>query len=502
MRIHLQNTLLALLVLAVVVGCSSQTRTTNEPVQGEPNDLPVKPNIIYILADDLGYGELGSYGQQLIATPNLDKMAAQGLRFTDHYAGATVCAPSRCVLMTGKHTGQCFMRGNYHDKGTGYTLAMPAGEPSLPRLLKGAGYRTACVGKWGLGPPNSASDPNTFGFDFFYGFIDQRHAHNHYPDYLWRNGKKELTGNRMTDASRRGPLGAGVAIERKAYANDLFFEESQKWITNQAQRDEPFFLYLALTVPHANNEARGLREQVPEPYREQRGQEVPDFGPYADKDWTGPNKGQAAMITRFDAQIGELVKQLQTLGVADNTLIIFTSDNGPHAEGGNSPAFFDANGPLRGIKRDLYEGGIRVPMIAYWPSKIHPAVTAHISSFEDVLPTFADLAGVDAPAQIAGISFAPTLMRQGNQPKHDYLYWAFYEQKGKQAVRLGKWKGVRLKVQKNKDAPIELYDLSNDLGEQNNIAKDHPGIVAQIKTMMEQAQVPSSLEPWRFDWEK
>lgn len=494
--------------LFIVVAClatlaCAADRPANNGTEGEPlGATPTKPNIIYILADDLGYGDLGSYGQKLIQTPNLDAMAANGLRFTDHYSGSTVCAPSRCVLMTGKHTGQCFTRGNYHDKETGYTIAMPDSEPSLPKLLQSAGYQTACIGKWGLGPPNSASDPNTFGFNFFYGFLDQRHAHNHYPDYLWRNNKKELTGNIMTEESRVSKLGAGVAVERKAYANDLFFEESSQWIDKQAKDGKPFFLYLALTVPHANNEANRLVKHMPKEAQEQKGQEVPDFGPYADKDWTGPNKGQAAMITRFDKQIGELSKQLEALGVAENTLIVFTSDNGPHAEGGNSPAFFDANGPLRGIKRDLYEGGICVPMIAYWPGTIAPAVTDHISSFEDVLPTFTDLAGVEAPAVITGISFAPTLLGKGNQGQHDYLYWAFYEQGGKQAVRLGKWKGVRIKVAKNANAPIQLYDLSTDLGEQNDIAKDHPGIVAQIKTMMEQAQTPATFEKWQFDWEK
>ena len=491
-----------LLVMLFALGCSHD-RPTNGPAEGTPLGKPTKPNIIYILADDLGYGDLGSYGQQKIATPNLDLLASRGMRFTDHYAGATVCAPSRCVLMTGKHTGVCFMRGNYHDKDTGYTLAMPADEPSLAKLLKQAGYKTACIGKWGLGPPNSTSDPNTFGFDFFYGFLDQRHAHNHYPDYLWRNDRKEPTGNVMTDASRSGPLGAGVAVRRVAYANDLFFKESSDWIDTQAKIGKPFFLYLALTVPHANNEAGGLIDQMPEAAREQRGQEVPDYGPYADKDWTGPNKGQAAMITRFDTQIGELVKQLEALGIADNTLIIFTSDNGPHMEGGNDPTFFDANGPLRGIKRDLYEGGIRVPMIAYWPGTVPSgAVADHVSSFEDVMPTFAALAHVPVPARATGLSFAPTLLGVGGQDEHRYLYWEFFEAQGKQAVRMGKWKGVRLKVQQDRDSPIQLYDLSTDLGEQNDIAGKHPEIVAQIDAIMRESHTMSQAEQWRYGWEK
>ncbi|MFN3168641.1 MAG: arylsulfatase [Phycisphaeraceae bacterium] len=511
----MRRLLSVLLLTCFAFGCSHD-RPTNGSATGTPLGKPAKPNIIYILADDLGYGDLGSYGQQKIATPTLDRLARHGMRFTDHYAGSTVCAPSRCVLMTGKHAGRCFMRGNYHDKATGYTIAMPADEPSLPRLLKSAGYSTACVGKWGLGPPASSSDPNTFGFDFFYGFLDQRHAHNHYPDYLWRNDKRELTGNVMTDESRVSVLGAGVAVKRVAYANDLFFKESQRWIAEQAKQGRPFFLYLALTVPHANNEANRLVRLMPEDARDQRGQEVPDFGPYADKDWTGPNKGQAAMITRFDAQIGEMVKQLESLGLAEDTLIVFTSDNGPHAEGGNDPAFFDANGPLRGIKRDLYEGGIRVPMIAYWPGTIAAGYeTDHISSFQDVLPTFADLAGVRVPEGVTGISFAPSLLKfaegrfastplwdREEQRPHKFLYWEFFEQRGKQAVRMGKWKGVRLNVQRDKDGPIQLYDLSTDPGETNNIADQHPDVVAEIDRIMSEAHTMSAAEQWRYDWEK
>ncbi len=493
--------LLLLSLLFLTAGCATD-RPTNGPVPGEQIAWPARPNVIYILADDLGYGDLGSYGQTKIATPHLDALADAGLRFTDHYAGATVCAPSRCVLMTGKHTGRCFMRGNYHDRATGYTLAMPADEPSLPRLLKDAGYATACIGKWGLGPPDSTSDPNSFGFDFFYGFIDQRHAHNHFPDYLWRDGKKELTGNIMTDQSRLSPIGNGVAVKRVAYANDLFFKESSRWIDQQARVNKPFFLYLAMTVPHTNSGAHRVLQHIPEGDRPQRGQEVPDLGPYADKDWPGPSKGTAAMITRFDEQIGELVAQLTGLGIAENTLIIFTSDNGPHAAGGNDPGFFDSNGPLRGIKRDLYEGGIRAPMIAYWPGTVRPGVTGHVSSFQDVLPTLADLVGADDPPGITGISFEPLLIGKDGQPRHKYLYWEFFEQQGKQAVRMGKWKGVRLKVRQGPDRPIQLFDLSADLGEQNDIADQHPEVVAKIKQIMAEAHTTSRAPQWRFNWEK
>jgi len=492
---------LVCLLLIAAVGCTGVNRpTTNNPTSGErPGEL-ARPNIIYILADDLGYADLGCYGQQLIATPNLDALAAGGLRFTDHYAGATVCAPSRCVLITGRHTGVGFTRGNYHGP-DGYALPMPADEPSLARVLKQAGYHTALIGKWGLGGPDTASHPNAVGFDFFYGFLDQRHAHNHYPDYLWRNGERELTGNVMTEASTAGPLGYGVATERVAYANDLFFAESEAWIAQQAQSDEPFFLYLALTVPHANNEASRLLDQMPAWGRPQQGQEVPDLGPYADRDWPGPNKGTAAMITRFDAQIGAMIQQLRELGLTDNTLVMFSSDNGPHAEGGNDPAFFDSNGPFRGIKRDLFEGGIRVPMIANWPGTIAPGTTSHVSAFQDILPTLADLAHTDAPADISGISFAPVLLGAGTQPQHDYLYWEFYEQGGKQAVRLGQWKGIRLRVNEDRDGPILLYNLTTDPGEQTDVAEQNPQVVEHIRMIMNEAHTRNDLPAYQFNWE-
>lgn len=493
--------LLPVLLCGLFLSACNSPETGGGAVDGDRLTAAAKPNIIYILADDLGYGDLGSYGQAKIKTPVLDRMAANGLRFTDHYSGSTVCAPSRCVLMTGKHTGVCYTRGN--NRGAdGYGIAMPGDEPSVARLMQEAGYATACIGKWGLGGPTGHSSPNGFGFDFFYGFLDQRHAHNHYPDYLWRNNEKEETGNIMTQASRAGPFGSGVAVKRVAYAGDLFFKESSGWIARQAKADKPFFLYLALTVPHANNEANRLVEHMPKEAQDQRGQEVPDFGPYADKDWSGPNKGQAAMITRMDRQIGEIVQQLEALGIADNTLIMFTSDNGPHAEGGNSPDFFDANGPYRGIKRDLYDGGIRVPMIAYWPGTIAPGTTDHISGFQDVLPTCADLAGVDIPRGITGISFKPTLIGANDQAQHIALYWEFMEQQGKQAVRMGQWKGIRLRVHKDQNGPIQLYDINADPGEKNDIAAKHPEVVQKIAQVMRIARQRSEVPGFRFQWER
>lgn len=498
-----QLTCHAVIVLALLLaGCSSSPSAPNTTQDSPTPAAADPPNIIYILADDLGYGDIGSFGQQRIKTPHLDALAARGMVLTQHYAGSTVCAPSRCVLMTGKHVGHSYIRGNNRG-GDGYELPIPESEAFIPELLKDAGYQTAAIGKWGLGGPGSTSHPNAVGFDQFYGLLNHAHAHNHYPDYLWRNDRREATGNVMTDASRIGDVGAGVAVVRKHYASDLFFAEAGKYIALATQQDAPFFLYLALTVPHTNNEAPQLLDLMPDDARDQRGQEVPDLGRYANEDWPGPQKGTAAMITRMDAGIGELIAQLSALGIADNTLIIFSSDNGPHAEGGNDPGFFDSNGPLRGIKRDLYEGGVRVPTIVYWPGRIAPgSASAHLSGFQDVLPTFCELTGTEPPADTDGISFLPTLLGQGNQPQHDAMYWEFIQQGGKQAVRWGNWKAVRLRVQQDADGPIQLYDLTNDLGEQNNVADQHPEVVAHMKQMMSQMRTRSEHESFQFGWEK
>ncbi|MFO7692084.1 MAG: arylsulfatase [Vicinamibacterales bacterium] len=442
-----------------------------------------RPNIILILADDLGYGDIGSYGQQIIQTPNLDRLAAEGLRFTQFYAGSTVCAPSRSVLMTGRHMGHTRVRGN---AGAGNYAAqtLTAGDTTVARVLQDAGYTTALIGKWGLGEMGSGGEPNRQGFDYFYGVVNQTHAHNHYPDFVWRNTGKVPLPNVVTPV---GPVpGAGYATTRVQYANDLFFSEAAGFVERHA--DRPFFLFLSLTVPHANNErARALGD----------GQEVPDYGPYASKDWADPLKGQAAMITRMDGRIGALLAQLKRLGIDDRTLVVFTSDNGPHKEGGPAydPDFFDANGPFSGIKRSLTDGGIRVPFIARWPGQIRAGGTsAHVGYFGDLMATFAELAGARPPAGIDSLSLVPTLAGRGAQATHPYLYWEFYEGGFSQAVLLdGRWKGIRLK---SPAAPIQIYDLASDPGEAIDIATREPNLARRVTAILREAHVDNEHWTW------
>jgi arylsulfatase A-like enzyme len=434
-----------------------------------------KPNVIVILADDLGYGELGCYGQQLIQTPHLDAMAKDGMRFTQFYAGSTVCAPSRSVLMTGQHTGRTWVRGN----GKTDAQTLRESEITLATLLKSAGYATALCGKWGLGELGSTGHPNKQGFDYFYGYLNQHHAHNYYPPFLVRNSEIVPLRNVPADNPKANePSGAGWAKEKRDYTHDLFMEEALTWVKKQQQN--PFFLYLALTIPHANNEAKnGVGD----------GQEVPDYGIYADKPWTNQNKGQAAMISRMDKDIGRLIAQLKEQGVDNNTLIIFTSDNGPHKEGNNDPQFFNASGPLTGIKRSLTEGGIRVPTLMRWPGTI-PAnkISDHVGYAADILPTVCALAGIEQPKNIDGLSIAPTLTGQGTQAQHAYLYWEFYELSGRQAVRFGNYKAIREPLF---TGSIKIYDLAQDIAEKNDLAEQRPELVEKAAAYMKEAHVPN-----------
>lgn len=463
---------------ASLTAAMSRSRALPLPNDGLAADPP-KPNILFILADDLGYGDPGCYGQKRVQTPHIDRLAREGMRFTQFYAGAPVCAPSRCVLLTGLHTGHATVRGN------GKNAVLRPEDTTVARVLKGAGYRTAVIGKWGMGNPGTTGIPSKHGFDSFYGYLNHSHAHNYYPDYLWRSDapgeepKRVPLPNVVPDAKASG---AGVATERKTYSHDRFTEEALAFLDKSAaKKDNPFFLYLCYTIPHANNEAQ------------KRGMEVPDYGLYADRDWPDAQKGQAAMITRMDRDIGRLLDRLKTLGLDKDTLVVFTSDNGPHREGGNDPDFQDSNGPLRGIKRDLYEGGIRVPFIARWPGRCRAgAVSDHAGYFADILPTLAELAGAKAPTGGDGISITPTLLgREKEQKAHDHMYWEFYERGGSRAVRRGKWKGIRPRWH----APVELYDLTADPGETRNIASAHPDVVSGITRQMEAERKPSALWP-------
>jgi arylsulfatase A-like enzyme len=420
-----------------------------------------RPNIIFILADDLGYGDLGCYGQRRILTPNLDRMAAEGTRFTEAYAGSTVCAPSRCALMTGKHMGHATVRGNLRPE-----AGLREGEVTVASMLREAGYRTALFGKWGLGGPGTGSVPNARGFDEFYGYLDQLHAHNSFPEHLWDNQNEVF-------------LTANWFDRRKVFSNDLFTGRTQRFLT---EAPEPFFLYLCYTIPHANNE-RGAAFP--------NGMDVPDDGAYAARDWPAVEKSFAASITRMDADIGKLLAQLKQRGLDGNTLVLFSSDNGPHREGNHDPEFFGSRGPLRGIKRDLYEGGIRVPFLARWPGRV-PAgrVSSETLAFWDFLSTAAELAGVRTPQGIDGRSFVPALLGKP-QPEHPPLYWEFHERGFAQAVRFGKWKAVRPGM----DRDVELYDLSGDIGEQRNLASSQPAEVERAKQMMASLRTDSPLFP-------
>jgi arylsulfatase A-like enzyme len=437
-------------------------------LQAAAADSPRPPNIVFILADDLGYGDLGCYGQKQMQTPNLDRLAAEGMRFTQCYAGSTVCAPSRCALMTGKHTGHATIRGNA-------LVPLRADDVTVAEVLKQSGYTTGLIGKWGLGEPGTMGIPNRKGFDYFYGYLNQVHAHNYYPDYLWKNQEKvAIAGNVVKN---------GVASQRGQYSHELFTRQALEFVNEH--RSKPFFLYLAYTIPHANNE-RGRAEG--------NGMEVPSDAPYSNKPWPQVEKNHAAMITRLDADVGRLMTRLKELDLDEKTIVFFSSDNGPHNEGGADPQFFHSSGPLRGFKRDLTEGGIRVPMIVRWPGKIGSGrVSDQVWAFWDFLPTAADLAGAKTPPGLDGVSVMPTLLAKGEQKQHAFLYWEFHERGSQQAVRMGDWKAIRASL----GVPLVLYNLRTDLGETKNVAAEHRDVVARIEAYLQSARTESAQWPLR-----
>lgn len=441
-----------------------------------------QPNIIFILADDLGYGDLGCYGQQRIKTPNLDRMAEQGIRFTSVYSGATVCAPSRSVLMTGKHTGHTRVRGNAGQNEPA-RQALRDEDVTVAEVLKGAGYYTALIGKWGLGDVGAAESglPRKQGYDEFYGYLNQRHAHNYYPTYLWRNETREALRNTVPD---EGVDGVGMSDNKLDYTHDLFAEEALKFIRTRGQKSkgggkheekhQPFFLYLAFTSPHANNEAKG------------KGMEVPDFGGYAKEEWPEAQKGFAAMVSRLDRDVGRVLDLLKEQGLDKNTLVIFSSDNGPHKEGGHVPAFFQSAGEFSGIKRDHTDGGIRVPAIAWWPGKI-PAgkVSDAVWYFADILPTFAHLSGGQAPEGLDGVDVTPSLLGATQAELAErFLYWEFHERGFQQASRWKNWKAIRPEP----NAALALFDLSTDVKEKNNVASENPEVLEKFESYFRSAR--------------
>lgn len=408
--------------------------------------IPSKPNVIFILADDLGYGDVGAFGQKLIKTPHIDRLAAEGMRFTQAYAGETVCAPSRCTLMTGKHNGHAPIRGNREIKPEGQE-PMPADTFTVAHLMQQAGYTTGIVGKWGLGHPGSASVPTKMGFDYFYGYNCQLRAHEYYPDHLWRNDEI-------------------VPLDGKTYSHDLMANEALDFV--RRSKDKPFFLYLAFTTPHQKLQ-------------------VPDLAPYEHEAWPQNLKTIAAMITRMDRDIGRLMALLKELKLDENTLVLFNSDNGAAYR----DELFNHSGPLRGYKRDMYEGGLRSPGIARWPVKIKAGVTSEqVWAFWDFLPTMAELTGQKPPADIDGISVLPAWLEQ-KAVAHPPLYWEFHERGFFQAARMGDWKVVRAGTRK----PLELYNLKTDLGETNDVAAQHPDVVKRFEEYLKTARVDSPLWP-------
>lgn len=475
----------------------------------------IKPNIIYILADDLGYAELGCYGQQKIETPNIDALATNGMRFTQHYAGAPVCAPSRCVLLTGKHLGHAQIRGNdeWAERGPVWDFEAMANDPHLEgqRPLKAgtrtigtelqrAGYKTAIVGKWGLGAPFTEGIPNKQGFDFFYGYNCQRQAHTYFPLHLWKDTTKVLLNNKLVRPGTKLPEGADP-LDPASYAdfwlNDYSGELMQKEVIQfiKENKDQPFFMYYANPIPHVPIQAPKRWVHY---YVEKFGDEEPYDGRRSYFPHRYPHAGYAAMVSYMDEQVGEIVQTLKDLGLYDNTLIIFSSDNGPSFNGGTDSPWFESAAPFKSErgwgKGNVTEGGIRVPMIAQWPGKIAPGSESdHISAFYDVLPTLCDVVDADIPDDTDGKSFLPTLLGNTGQQEHEFLYWEFPESGGQQAVRMGKWKGIRKDIKKD-SMRVQLYNLEDDIQETNDISAQNPETVVKIETIFRQEHTPAEIE--------
>ncbi len=428
-----------------------------------------QPNIVIILADDLGYGDLSCYGQKHFTTPHLDALAARGTRFTDAYAGAPVCAPSRSALLTGQHVGQTWVRGNLRRGMDPAAVALRDEDVTLAEILQDAGYTTGHIGKWGLGEaegPGQSGLPRRQGFDYFWGYLNHWHAHNSWPTFIWRNEARVPLRNMVPDEDARG---AGAATVKVDFIPRLSDEEAINFIQEQAATPDPFFLYLAVTPPHVNNERRPM------------GLEIENEDAFADQPWPAAPRAWAELIQIVDRTVGQVVDVLAATGQTENTLILFTSDNGPHQENGGNPAFFNSAGGLRGFKRQVYEGGIRVPAIAVWPGRIPAQTTSNLVwSFEDILPTLAAAAGSaeGIPAHVTGLNLLPAWAGGSVPATTDrFLYWEFHERGYVQASRRGDWKAVRPQL----GASLELYHLSDDPAESRNLAPQHPEVVAAFE---------------------
>lgn len=493
----MNKTLLVLLAFLVTgITANAQGKKSQE----QNNKLP---NIIYIYADDLGYAELGSYGQQKIKTPNLDKMAAEGMRFTQHYTSIPVCAPARAMLMTGKNGGKSYIRGNHElggfpDSTERGQMPLKAEEFTVAELLKQKGYATALTGKWGLGMHNTEGSPNNQGFDYYYGYLDQKQAHNYYPTHLWENGKWDSLHQPFITVHKR--LDSTKATDKdfdyftgKTYAPEKMTEKALAFIDQN--KTKPFFLYMPYTIPHVSLQAPmdyvqkyiGLFNE--RPYYGQQGYSSTKY----------PLSTYAAMITYLDAQVGIIMQHIKELGLDDNTLIMFSSDNGPSFNGGVDVKFFNSVAGLRGLKMDVYEGGIRMPFIARWPGKIKAGSVSDLVSVQyDLMATLADLTGQQAPPN-DGVSYLPTLLGKNKQQKNrEYIYFEYPEKGGQVAIRMGNWKGVRTNVRKNKNATWQLYDLSADVNETRDIAQQYPAIIERFKAIQKKEHHTAVLKEWEF----
>lgn len=478
------------------------------------------PNIVFILADDLGYAEVGCYGQAHIQTPNIDQLANGGMRFMQFYSGAPVCAPARCVLLTGKHSGHAFIRGNdeWRERGEVWDFAKAVEDPGLEgqrpipdsiltvaEVLQSAGYRTACIGKWGLGAPFTEGAPNQQGFDVFFGYNCQRQAHTYFPRHLWKNEEKVWLANELVVPGTKLDEDADPYDEQSysrytlnEYAPELMMRETMRFL--EERQGQPFFLYFATPIPHVPLQAP---DSLVRYYRNKFEDEEPYLGDKGYFPNRSPHATYAAMVTYLDTQVGLIVQKLKEIGEYENTVIFFTSDNGPTYAGGADSEYFDSAAPFsseqgRG-KGSVFEGGIRVPFIVHWPGKVKAStISDHIGAFYDLFPTICEVAGIDNDYSTDGISILPSLMMEKGQTTHDFLYWEFPESGGQQAVRMGNWKAVRRDMMQG-NLEVELYDLSDEVVESRNVAADHQDVVQKMEKIMSEEHLPSTIDRFKFE---